>query len=115
MKRFTTEFGIKIETAAPYAHEQTGVAERAKRTVLERARALLANSRLPHILWDEAVSTGTYLITRTPTKAASGQMSPYEARFGTKPNLDHLSVFGCAAYVHIAKEQRIGKLTGTGK
>ena len=37
---------------------------------------------------------------------ALGSLTPYEAWSGTKPSVDHLKVFGCAAYAHISKEER---------
>ena len=33
-------------------------------------------------------------------------MPPCEALTGDKPRVDHLRVFGCAAYCHIAKDER---------
>ena len=33
-------------------------------------------------------------------------MSAHELYFGTKPNLQHLRVFGSIAYVHIPKKKR---------
>ena len=33
-------------------------------------------------------------------------MTPFEAWTGEKPNVEHLRVFGCAAYAHVAKDDR---------
>ena len=38
-------------------------------------------------------------------KALPGMM-PYEAWFGRKPNLSHLRMFGCSAYMHIPADER---------
>ena len=32
--------------------------------------------------------------------------TPFEAWTGQKPNVGHLRVFGCAAYAHVAKDER---------
>lgn len=32
--------------------------------------------------------------------------TPFEAWIGEKPNVKHLGVFGCAAYAHVAKDER---------
>ena len=53
----------------------------------------------------EALATAVYLRNRSPTKAISG-LTPYEGWTGRKPAVNHLRVFGCVAYAHIAKELR---------
>lgn len=98
--------GITIETAVAYTPEQNGVAERSNRTILNRARALLFDSGLPHVLWNEAVETAVYLTNRSPTVAIEATKTPYEMRFQTPPKLDHLRLFGCKTFVHLVKEQR---------
>ena len=44
-------------------------------------------------------------MNRTPTAAAHGMM-PEQKFTGTKPNVAHLKVFGCIAYVHVPDELR---------
>ena len=67
-------------------HQESGVAERRNRTIVERVRALLHASGLPKNLWAEAARHVVWLLNRTTTKAVEG-MTPYEAAFGKKPNL----------------------------
>jgi hypothetical protein len=98
--------GIKHETTAPYSPDQNGVAERLNRTVIERTKAILAETELPKTLWMEIASTVVYLKNRSPTKALSNQ-TPYEAWYGEKPDLSHLRSIGCTAYIHIPKERRV--------
>ena len=62
-------------------------------------------SKLPQSFWAEAVSTAVYIRNRCPTKAVKG-MTPYEALFGSKPSVNHLRIFGCIAYSHVAKDER---------
>ena len=66
---------------------------------------MFADARLTHQFWAEALSTAVYLRNRSPTKAVKG-MTPFEAWTGEKPNVEHLRVFGCAAYAHVAKDER---------
>ena len=33
-------------------------------------------------------------------------LTPFEAWMGEKPKVDHLRTFGCAAYSHVAKDER---------
>ena len=60
---------------------------------------------MPHYYWAEAVSTAVYIMNRTPI-AAVHNVTLEEKFTGTKPNLAHLKVFGCIAYVHVLDELR---------
>jgi hypothetical protein len=44
-------------------------------------------------------------MNRTPTKAAHG-MTLEEKFVGKKPNVSHLIMFGCIAYMHVPNEKR---------
>ena len=102
---FLQENGIKRQFTCRYTPQQNGVAERKNRHIAEVARALMAERNLPHYYWAEAVATAVYIMNRTPTAAVHG-MTPEEKFTGRKPNLAHLKVFGCIAYVHIPDELR---------
>ena len=97
--------GIGHERTVPKTPEQNGVAERMNRTIIETARCMLAEAKLPWKFWAEAVSMAVYLRNRSPTTAVSG-MTPFEALTGDKPCVDILRVFGCFAYVHVPKDER---------
>ena len=97
--------GISYKPAAPYTQNQNGVSERKIRTVLERARTMLLEARLPEQFWVDAVATAVYILNRSPTKALTGN-TPIEAWFGCRPNLSHLRRFGCDAYLHVPDAQR---------
>ena len=60
---------------------------------------------MPHCYWAEAVSTAVYIMNRTPT-AAVHDVTPEEKFSSRKPDLSHLKVFGCIAYVHVPDELR---------
>ena len=102
---FLRKEGVRHELTVPKTPEQNGVAERMNRTLVESVRAMLADARLPHRFWAEALSTAVYLRNRSPAMAIKG-MTPFEALTGEKPNVEHLRVFGCAAYAHVAKDDR---------
>ena len=97
---------INHQTTVPYTPEQNGVAERVNRTLTEKARAMVAQAELPKSYWAEAVFTATFLKNRTPTRALSEGVTPYEKWYGRKPNARILKVFGCTAYAHIPEIQR---------
>ena len=74
-----------------------------------RYRTQLSASNLRHIFWAEAAITAIYLLNRSPTSALDNKLTPYEAWTGTKPELNHLRIFGCKAYALIPIEKRKGK------
>ncbi|GJS35208.1 hypothetical protein Tco_0533590 [Tanacetum coccineum] len=60
MDDFCREKGIKREYSVARTPQQNGVAERKNRTLIEAARTMLADSKLPITFWAEAVSTACY-------------------------------------------------------
>ena len=60
---------------------------------------------MPEYYWAEVVHTIVYIMNRTPTTVIHG-MTPEEMFTAKKPNLSHLKVFGCLAYVHVPYELR---------
>ncbi|RVW24539.1 Retrovirus-related Pol polyprotein from transposon TNT 1-94 [Vitis vinifera] len=90
---FCQEAGIVHQLTAPYSPQQNGISERKNRTVMEMARCMLFEKKLPKLLWAEAVNTSVYLLNRLPTKSVQSK-TPIEAWFGVKPSVKHLKVFG---------------------
>ncbi|GJU04571.1 retrovirus-related pol polyprotein from transposon TNT 1-94 [Tanacetum coccineum] len=66
---FCKQEGIKRQFTTAYTPQQNGVAERMYRTLLERARAMLATASLEKSFWAEAVNTACYVINRLPSTA----------------------------------------------
>lgn len=97
---YCEETGINRHFIAPYSPQQNGVFERRNRTMVEMARSFLKGKNLPGYLWGEAVRHSIYILNRLPTRAISG-VTPYEARSGEKPQVGHIRVFGCIAYMKV--------------
>ena len=97
---------IQHQTTVPHTPEQNGVAERMNRTLLEKARSMIAHADLPKSYWAEAVSTAAHLRNRLPTRALPDGVTPYERWYERKPDLSTLKVFGCIGYAHIPDPQR---------
>lgn len=76
--------------------------ERKHRNLLETARALQFQSKLPIRYWGECILCATYLINRIPLKSI-GNPTPYERLHGHKPLFEHLKTFGCLCYVSTSK------------
>ncbi|GFV05837.1 retrovirus-related Pol polyprotein from transposon TNT 1-94 [Trichonephila clavipes] len=60
--------GIFHEKTIPYNSESNGKAERVNRVLLERARSLLYESKLPLKFWAEAINCSTQVSNVTPQK-----------------------------------------------
>jgi transposase InsO family protein len=105
-KSILIKSGISYEPSAPHTQNQNGVSERKIRTIVERFRSMLLDSRLPYRFWAEAADTATYLINRSPTKALQNR-TPYETWYGYKPNNVHLRKFGCDAYLILPKKAKL--------
>ena len=73
--------------------------------IAEITRAMLNEKNLPNYFWVEAVATTVYIMNRTPIATVHG-MTLEEKFIGKKPNVSHLRVFGCIAYVHVPNEKR---------
>jgi hypothetical protein len=98
--------GIMYQLSVRYSPQQNGVSERKNRTVVETARTLLIDSKLPKSCWNLALDAATYLVNRLPSKSLNGK-SPHEVFFNKKPALSELKRFGCLAYYQVPSETRL--------
>ncbi|CAI5988710.1 unnamed protein product [Closterium sp. NIES-64] len=98
--------GIQRELTTAYTPQSNGVAERANRTILETARALLIESGLGNLMWPHAVRHATVARNRVLTKVGDDSWVPLERWLGRKPPVDMLRVFGCMAVAHVPKTYR---------
>ncbi|XP_063368169.1 uncharacterized protein LOC134656539 [Cydia amplana] len=110
---YLQKHGIIHQTTVPYSSSQNGTAERAFRTLFEKARCMLQHASLEKRFWGEAIMAAIYLKNRSPTTALSGRI-PEEVWSGSKVDLSHLRVFGCMAYSLVPKNKR-DKLDAKGK
>ena len=102
------ECGIQHQLSCPRTPQQNGVAERINRTIVEAARSMLHGRGVGKEFWAEAIATAVYVRNRCTSKVLPSR-TPMELWSGEKPNVEHLRVFGCKAFVHIPREKR-GKM-----
>ena len=95
--------GTHHEITMPDTPQHNGVAERLNRTLLEKACAMLNDAELPDAYWFDALEYAMTLRNASPTHALT-DMTPEEAWSGNKPNVSHLKIFGCRAFMHVPKE-----------
>ena len=88
---WTQSQGIQLQMTAPYSPSQNSVAERMNRTLIELARAMLADSKLPEFLWELAVAHAAYLRNMSYMSTPRlGNQTPYQVWHGRKPDASHL-------------------------
>ncbi|KAJ9548467.1 hypothetical protein OSB04_021010 [Centaurea solstitialis] len=104
---FCDEKGIEKQYSAPRTPQHNGVAERRNRTLIEAARSLLADSKLPITFWAEAVNTACYVQNRTLVVKSQGK-TPYEIFKKKKPFIGFFKPFGCPCTILNTKSQ-LGK------
>ncbi|GKD24269.1 putative ribonuclease H-like domain-containing protein [Tanacetum coccineum] len=86
--------GINREYNIARTPQQNGVAERRNRTLIEAARTMLADSKLPTTFWAEAVSIACYVQNRVLVVKPHSK-TPYELFRSFKPALSFMRPFGC--------------------
>ena len=59
--------GIELKVTAPYSHQQHSTLECGNCTLLDLARAMLLEKKLPTFLWEEAIQHVTYLRNQSIT------------------------------------------------
>ncbi|CAI7855694.1 unnamed protein product [Closterium sp. NIES-54] len=71
------------------------IAERVNQSLLEGVRSLLADSNLPLHYWGDALGMACWLKKLLPTKGLAADITPHEAFYKRKPNLEFIRVWGC--------------------
>ncbi|GJW02378.1 putative ribonuclease H-like domain-containing protein [Tanacetum coccineum] len=94
MDDFCREKGIKREYIVARTPQQNGVAKRRNKTLIEAARTILADSKLPTIFWVEAVSTACY-VQNMVLVVNPHNKTHYELFRGFKPVLSFMKPFVC--------------------
>jgi transposase InsO family protein len=103
--KFTTECGIIRRHTTRNRPQQNGIAERANRTLAEDITSMLNESKLPVQFWGEGLIAQVHVWNCLPT-AILPNTTPYELWHNKKPDVSHLRIWGCTAYVFVQKDQR---------
>ncbi|GJV38961.1 putative ribonuclease H-like domain-containing protein [Tanacetum coccineum] len=110
MNQFCEMKGIKREFSVARTPQQNRVAERKNRTLIEAARTMLADSKLPTTFWAEAVNTACYVQNRVLVIKPHNK-TPYELFLGRKPALSFMRPFGCPVTI-LNTIDHLGKFDG---
>nr|GEY83480.1 hypothetical protein [Tanacetum cinerariifolium] len=92
-ERGQSKQGIKREFSNARTPQQNGVAKRRNRSLIEVAKTMLADSKLPVTFWAEAVNTACYVQNRVLVNKAHNK-TPYELFNGRTPAIRFLKPCG---------------------
>ncbi|GJR69721.1 putative ribonuclease H-like domain-containing protein [Tanacetum coccineum] len=110
MNQFCEMKGILRQFSVARTPQQNGVAERRNRTLIEAAKTMLADSKLPTTFWAEAVNTACYVQNRVLVVKPHNK-TPYELFHGRTPTLSFMRPFGCPVTI-LNTIDHLGKFDG---
>jgi transposase InsO family protein len=98
VEEFLDEEGIRHEFSTSYTPQQNGVVERKNHTLIDMARTMLDEYKMPDIFWCEAVNTACHAINRLYLHKKLKKTS-YELLTGNKPKVSYFRVFRCKRFI----------------
>src|SRR5260370_42034852 len=102
LETYCVEDGISVKLTVPHTPEQNGVAEHSNRWILDKGQMLLKDADAPNFLWADAFATVVYAINRT-VSSSTGNITPYEAFFGQRPDVLGMRGWISDVFVHHLK------------
>ncbi|GKC44386.1 ribonuclease H-like domain-containing protein [Tanacetum coccineum] len=110
MNQFCEMKWIKREFSVARTPQQNRVVERKTRTLIEAARTMLADSKLPTTFWAKAVNTACYVQNRVLVIKPHNK-TPYELFNGRPPIISFMRPFGCPVTI-LNTLDHLGKFDG---
>ncbi|GJT24964.1 putative ribonuclease H-like domain-containing protein [Tanacetum coccineum] len=110
MNQFYEMKGILRQFSVARTPQQNGVAERRNRTLIEAARTMLADSKLPTTFWVEVVNIAGYVQNRVLVVKPHNK-TRYELLHGGTLTLSFMRPFGCPVTI-LNTIDHLGKFDG---
>jgi hypothetical protein len=104
------ENGIRVLQSTPYTPQQNGCTECFNRTIMDKAEAMQHDACLSDKWWEFTVEHTIHLYNCTPVEHLQW-CTPFQEMYRAIPDISHLTVFGCSAYVYLSLEMCKDKLT----
>ncbi|GJZ55405.1 putative ribonuclease H-like domain-containing protein [Tanacetum coccineum] len=110
MNQFCKMKGILRQFSIARTPQQNRVAERRNRSLIEAARTMLADSKLPTSFWVEAINTACYVQNKVLVVKPHNKTS-YKLFHGRTPTLSFMRPFGCPVTI-LNTIDHLGKFDG---
>ncbi|GJY28377.1 putative ribonuclease H-like domain-containing protein [Tanacetum coccineum] len=114
LKTFITEIENQLDHKVKVIRCDNGTefknTERKNRTLIEAARTMLVDSKLPTTFWAEAVNTACYVLNKVLVIKPHNK-TPYELIRGRPPLIDFMKPFGCPDTI-LNTRDHLGKFDG---
>jgi hypothetical protein len=102
---FLEDKGIKHEFSSPYTPQQNGVVERKNRTLLDMARTMLDEYKIPDRFWAKAINTACYSINQLYLHRILKKTS-YRLLTGKNLNVSYFRVFGSKCFILVKRGRK---------
>jgi hypothetical protein len=109
LTEFLKELGVNILTSVPHMHQQNSHVEHFIRIIMDKSQAICLESCAPQSWWEFSVDCAIHVYNRIPIMGHNWK-TLVENLEHTKPDVTHLHVFGCSAYVFFPEEVHHNKL-----
>nr|GEY26941.1 retrovirus-related Pol polyprotein from transposon TNT 1-94 [Tanacetum cinerariifolium] len=90
--------GIQHQTSVARTPKQNGVVERWNRTLVEAARTMLSDTKVPLFFWAEAIATACFTQNRSLV-IPHHEKTPYHIINDRKPLVKFFHIFGSVCYI----------------
>nr|GEY71667.1 retrovirus-related Pol polyprotein from transposon TNT 1-94 [Tanacetum cinerariifolium] len=101
---------IKRDYSNSRTSQQNRAAGRKNRTLIEAAKTMLVDFKLPTMFWTEAVRTACYVLNRVLVTSPYNK-TPYALLTGNLPSVSHFKPFGCHVTI-LNTSDHFGKFDG---
>jgi len=109
-KTMLRDNGILSETSVPYQHQQNGHAECLNCMIMDKAQSMRFRACLTNTMWEFSWDHTIHVYNRTPICRLKW-LTPFEALRNKKPDVSHLCIFSCGAYIFLLEDIRANKLS----
>nr|GFB09224.1 retrovirus-related Pol polyprotein from transposon TNT 1-94 [Tanacetum cinerariifolium] len=99
-----------IRTPTLDFENQNEVSKRKNKALIEAARTMLADSKLPTMFWTEVVRTACYVLNRVSVTSPHNK-TPYALLTRNIPTVSHFKPFGCNVTI-LNTSDHLGKFDG---
>ncbi len=92
--------GIEITTSPPYTPNHNAVVERMNMSVVQGAKAMMADAGLAKSWWADACRAFVYVKNRTVCAGIPKDKTPFHLWMGSQPDMSEIKIFGCPVYYY---------------